>query len=229
MKGVAKMPIFKNREYRSFAFTNNQAQEKRIDSDFYIEGYATTFNDPYLMIETEEFKIYEQIDRNALTGADMSDVKFQINHENTVYARMKQKTLGIEVNDKGILTYADLSKTTSARERYEEIEAGYIDQMSWAFTVAEQRFDWNDDLTVCTRSIDKVKKVYEVSGVTNPANPNTDLGVRTMIENNGNNGETRIIKDLLNGAIESRQQELLKRKEIKKQILRIKLKLMEVQ
>ena len=43
------------------------AAEKRIDTDFYVEGYATTFDKPYLLYEWDGNKYYERIDRNALT------------------------------------------------------------------------------------------------------------------------------------------------------------------
>ena len=45
------------------------AAEKRIDTDFYVEGYATTFDKPYLLYEWDGNKYYERIDRNALAGA----------------------------------------------------------------------------------------------------------------------------------------------------------------
>ncbi len=203
-----------NKEYRSIVGLTTQSKQKRIDSDYYVEGVATTFNDPYLMIEASDFKVYEEIDRNALAETDMADVKFQVNHAGTVYARMKQGTLGLEIDGNKIYAYADLSKTTRAREIYEEIDAGYIDKMSWAFIVAEDEYRWNKDLTVCTRTVNKVKKIYEVSGVSEPANPNTELEARGMTENKENSyGEILNIsvRNLLDGAIESRKQELLER------------------
>lgn len=221
------MPVKGDREYRAMQMALKPiGVNKKMDTDHYVEGYATTFDDPYLLIQTEEFEVYEQISRDALDEADMSDVKFQVNHEGTVYARMKQKTLGIELDSKGIFVYADLSKTTSARERYEEIEAGYIDKMSWAFTVRQHEFKWNKEMTVCTRTIQKVKKMYEVSGVTEPANPKTELEAKSMGEIKDNTGEIHIIsaRSLLDGVIESREQELLRRKELDNKKRKLKLK-----
>ena len=43
---------------------------KRFDSEFYVEGYATTFNKPYLLYEFDGVQYFEVIDRNALVGAD---------------------------------------------------------------------------------------------------------------------------------------------------------------
>ena len=43
--------------------------EKRFDTDFYVEGFATTFDKPYVMYEYGGIKYCEVIDRNALVGA----------------------------------------------------------------------------------------------------------------------------------------------------------------
>ena len=51
------MPAKPNeRQYRSMAMVlrsvdGGQGREKRIDSDCYVEGYASTFNDPYVLWE----------------------------------------------------------------------------------------------------------------------------------------------------------------------------------
>ena len=82
------------------------AAEKRIDTDFYVEGYATTFDKPYLLYEWDGNKYYERIDRNALAGADMSDVIMQYNHEGKVLARLSNGTLGVEANDNGLVEIA---------------------------------------------------------------------------------------------------------------------------
>ena len=99
---------------------------KRIDSEFYVEGYATTFNKPYLLYEFDGVQYFEVIDRNALVGADMSDVIMQYNHEGKVLARQSNKTLGIEADESGLFTFADLSKSRAAQDLYEEINNGFF-------------------------------------------------------------------------------------------------------
>ena len=117
------------------------AAEKRIDTDFYVEGYATTFDKPYLLYEWDGNKYYERIDRNALAGADMSDVIMQYNHEGKVLARLSNGTLGVEANDNGLFTFADLSKSRAAQDMFEEIKNGLVTKMSWAFRVSEDSYD----------------------------------------------------------------------------------------
>lgn len=200
------MPKVNNREYRNLSILQPIQNDKRIDTDYYVEGYATTFNKPYELYEYDGVKYYEVIDRHALDNADMSDVIMQYDHEGKVFARNSNKTLGIEPDNIGLFIYADLSKSKASKEMYEEIDSGLVTRMSWAFTVLEDSYNQETR----TRTILKVKKVYDVSAVSIPANDDTLISARSYF----------------NGVIEKEQQELLERK---KQALRIKIKLMEVQ
>lgn len=174
------MPVKSNREYRQIALPLTiSAAEKRIESDCYVEGYATTFDQPYLLYEySDGTKFYERIDRNALDGADLSDVIFQYNHSGRVYARKSNGTLGIEANEKGLFVFADLSKTDAARGMYQDIASGMATKMSWGFTVIEESYD----RATHTRSILKVGKVYDVSAVDFPANDSTEISARSFAQ-----------------------------------------------
>lgn len=180
-----------------------QGSNKRLESDFYVEGYATTFDAPYLLYEFEDgFKIYEQIDRNALIGADVSDVIMQYNHEGKVLARQSNQTLGIEADNHGLFIFGDLSKSRAAKDLYEEISAGLITKMSWAFTVAEESYNKETH----TRTILKIKKVYDVSAVSYPANGDTDISARSFLD----------------GVIEEKKREALARRAL---LLKLKIAL----
>lgn len=201
------MPMVKDREYRTMIqplLIPQGTKEKRIDTDFYVEGYATTFDKPYLLYEYDGQKYFERIDRNALVGADMSDVIMQYDHSGKVLARLSNKTLGVEVTESGLFTFADLSKSRAAQDMFEEIKNGLITKMSWAFRVTEDSYDRDTR----TRTILKVAKVYDVSAVSIPANGDTEISARSYFD----------------GVIEREQQERLERR---KQILKIKL-MMEV-
>lgn len=155
-----------------------QTTEKRFDTDFYVEGLATTFDDPYLMYEWDGVKYYERIDAHALEGTDMSDVIFQYNHSGKVYARTSNNTLGLETTSRGLLIFADLSKSAAAKDMHEEIKNGLVTKMSWAFTVAEDSYNRDTH----TRSILKIRKVFDVSAVSYPANGNTDITARSYFD-----------------------------------------------
>lgn len=172
------MPFKTDREYRALAAPLSvQAATKRIDTEYYVEGYATTFDKPYLLYEFEDgTKFYERIDEHALDGADMSDVIMQYDHEGRVFARQSNKTLLLIPDHRGLLIAADLGKTDLARGLYQDIEAGMITKMSWAFRVQEESYD----RATRTRTILKIKKVYDVSAVSIPANGDTEISARSF-------------------------------------------------
>ena len=172
------MPVKKEREDRALAAPLSAvAAAKRIDTEYYVEGYATTFDKPYLLYEFEDgTKYYERVDAHALDGADMSDVIMQYDHEGRVFARQSNKTLILVPDHKGLLVAADLGKTDLARGLYQDIDAGMITKMSWAFTVLEDSYD----RATHTRTILKIKKVYDVSAVSIPANGDTEISARNF-------------------------------------------------
>ena len=172
------MPKSKEREYRLLKSFEVRAAEKEDDEEYIVEGYATTFNDPYVLYDDGYLRIMEQIDREAFKEADMSDVLFLYNHEGRVFARQKNGSLALTVEDKGLHIRANLGLTEESRKMYEDIKAGLVDQMSWAFTVSEESYDKKTH----TRTITKVRKVYDVSAVSYPANPNTEISARSFID-----------------------------------------------
>lgn len=186
------------RQYRSLAVPLNVraadgAIKKRFDTEYYVEGYASTFNDPYVLFEDfDGTKYIEVISPDAFREADMSDVILQFDHAGRVYARMSNGTLVVEPDEQGLFIAADLSRSQGARDLFEEIKAGLITRMSWSFTVAADEYDRETHTTTITR----VKKVFDVSAVSLPADPNTEISAR----------------NLLNGAIEQSRKELARRK-----------------
>ena len=176
------MPIKPDREYRAMSLLPT-AENKRLQSDFYVEGFATTFDKPYLLYEYEGIRYMEAIDRHALDTADISDVIMQYDHSGKVFARNKMgggksPTLIAEPQESGFFIAADLSLTEASKRMYEDITAGLIYQMSWAFTVAEESYDRDTH----TRRILRVKKVYDVSAVSIPANADTEISARSWLD-----------------------------------------------
>lgn len=162
--------------------------ERRVDEagKMIVRGYATTFNQPYELFREDGYIVMEQVDPHAFDDADMSDVIFQMNHEGRVYARLSNSTLALDVDDHGLATEAELSGTQSGRQLYEEIDGGYMNKMSFGFTVAEDRRDVTEDhdtgnVTIL-RTITRIRKLYDVSVVSLPANPATELSARAYGE-----------------------------------------------
>lgn len=172
------MAIKSDREYRvvqlpemQFRAVPQEDEEKR----YVVEGYATTYDDPYVLYSYDGVDYKETISRDALAGADMSDVIFLYNHEGMVFARQSNGTLELSSDERGLHVLADLGSTEASRAMFESINAGLVTQMSWAFTISGDEYDEKSH----TRTIRSVKKVYDVSAVSIPANPSTDISARS--------------------------------------------------
>ena len=153
------------------------AQTKRIDSNYYVEGYAARY-EPYVLWEDEDGPIYERFERGCFDNCDMSDIIFQLNHQGTVMARLSNGSLLVEADDNGLFTAADLGRTESARRLYEEISTGMITKMSWGFFLGDYYYD-RESRTIVHRT---VKKIFDVSAVSIPANQNTEINARSWAD-----------------------------------------------
>lgn len=149
-----------------------------------VQGYATTFNDPYVLWEDEEMRIMEQVDAGAFKKADMRDVIMQYDHRGHVFARIRNNTLDVRTDDKGLFISADLGGTEIGRQLYQEIKGGYTDKMSFAFTVTGENVDRRTEGTkrVITRTITEIGKLYDVSAVSIPANDGTIISARSFCD-----------------------------------------------
>ena len=174
------MAIRDNREYRNIPMFEVRAAEEGEEKSYIVEGYASTF-EPYVLWEEDGIQYMEQIDPRAFEETDMSDVIFCKDHQGTVFARTKNGTVDLSVDEHGLKTRTDLSKTASAREMFEEIQAGMYTQMSFAFVVEEDSYNRETH----TRTILKIRKLYDVSAVSFPANPGTDISVATRARFDG--------------------------------------------
>ncbi len=154
------------------------------DDEKIVEGYATTFNDPYTLYSFEDYEVREQVDAHAFDEADMSDVILQFDHSGKVYARTSNNTLQLRVDDHGLKVRAELSGTEIGRQLYEEIKGGYITKMSFGFTVKadERLITEEDNKTTVLRTITKIGKLYDVSAVSLPANDATSISARSYGE-----------------------------------------------
>ena len=160
---------------RSMNFTmTTETSQKRIDTDYYVEGYATTWQPYVLYHDYDGNEVSEQILRESLDGADASDIIFQFDHEGLPLARTNNGTLIVERDNHGLFVCADLSKTQASRDLYESIKEKMVTQMSWRYRVNEESFDTSRKLWT-TR---KVAKIYDVSAVSIPANDHTSIEAR---------------------------------------------------
>ena len=191
-----------DREYRNMTMEIREPEEG-ADQKMIVEGYASTFDEPYKLYSGEGWELWETVDRSAFEETDMSDVIMQYNHEGRVFARTRNNTLSVEPDEKGLFISADLGGTEIGRELYEEISGGYTDRMSFGFTVTgdiEEREQNEAGVWIYTRHITSVGKLFDVSAVSIPANDGTSISADAV---------TRSIDDLRDGVIERIQAERL--------------------
>ena len=164
----------KNKEVRKLdmQFTAETTEDNKME----IKGYAAVFNSP------ETYSYTEVIDSRAFDDADMSDVVLRYNHNDSfmVLARTRNKSLGLNVDEKGLFIDATLQDDiTDHRNIFNAIKSGLIDKQSFAFTVDEDNYDYDTD----TRTITKIGKVFDVSVVDQPFYNATDVSIARDLNN----------------------------------------------
>lgn len=173
------------RQYRQIDLSGIELRADE-DGEKVVEGYASTFNQPYELWKYGNYRVMEQIDPHAFDEADMADVIMQYNHEGRVFARTGNGTLTLRTDDVGLRIRADLGGTELGRQVYDEIKGGYTDKMSFGFRVAEDKREETENYDtgeiVIMRTITKISKVYDVSAVSLPANDATSISARTYGE-----------------------------------------------
>lgn len=183
MKAVIEDKITGGREYRNIQM-EFRALDSANDNEKIVEGYATTFNDPYLLYEYGDYRVFEQVDKRAFDECDMSDVIMQYDHQGRVFARLSNGTLQLDADDRGLHIRANLGGTEIGRQLYDEIRGGYTNKMSFGFRVAEDERLIKEDnisgITTVTRTITKIGKLYDVSAVSLPANDGTEISARNF-------------------------------------------------
>lgn len=193
----------KSRQYRELIISSELQENKRIDTDYYVEGYAAKF-EPYPLFEYAGETIYEKFEKGCFAKTDMEDIIFQYNHSGRVFARKSNGTLIVEVDDTGLFIAADLSKSKDGRNLHEEIQNGLTTKMSWGFVPGDYYFD-EKTKTITHQTI---KKIYDVSAVSLAANDDTEIYAR----------------DFFSGVIKGSNEECVRREnQIKKLELIIKL------
>lgn len=187
------MPKLNTREYRDCTITiQNEAPD---EGAFLVRGYAFKWA-PYPLYEFDGETVYEEFKREAFADTDMSDIIMQLNHEGTVMARLRNNTLKLTLDDVGGFIEADLSKSQDARNLYEAIDNGLIDRMSWGFIPGDYHFDRSTNTIVHTR----IKKIFDVSAVSMPANDTTEINA---------------VREFADGEISKFAQELREQEEMK--------------
>ena len=152
---------------------------KREDGTNEIFGYALKWDVRYDM-----GWFSESIDRNALEGANMKDVRVLLNHDpNIILGRTTAGTAEVGTDETGMWYRAILPNSPNGENVRVALERGDINQSSWAFYTRVSE-DGNGDKWDRVngkdhRTILKVREVVDASPVTYPANPDTTAARRS--------------------------------------------------
>lgn len=162
----------KEREYRNLASFDTPTSD---NDELIVRGMPIVFNTPTVICEFDGVEYKEVIATGALDDCDMSDFILNRNHgENdaTVYARTRNDSLTYRIVPQGLEIEGHLDKEDERHcNLYRDIEKKRVDKMSFSFVVREDSYDSETR----TRTILKIKKLYDVSAVDFPAYNDTSI------------------------------------------------------
>lgn len=157
-----------NKEIRAMETIKAVDDEKMI-----VEGYALRFN----TLSNDLGGFVETISPEALKEADLSDVRCLIDHDSSkVLGRTTSETLELKIDEEGLYFRTQLPNTTYAKDLYENIRLGNINQCSFGFILDEDgdEFEKRED-GLFKRTLRKIKSLFDVSIVTYPAYNDTQV------------------------------------------------------
>ena len=163
---------------RALVLSAFEPDAQRIESDHYVDGYAALYEPYVLYYDWDNNPVYERFEPGCFDECDMSDIIMQYDHEGKVLARNSNGSLVVEADSTGLFFAADLSRTEAARNLYDEVKAGMVTKMSWRFRCGNYYFD-KDTRTIVHLT---VKKIYDVSAVSIPANDDTEINARAWAD-----------------------------------------------
>ena len=168
----------KELETRSYAF---DVSAEETEQGNVITGRPIVYDS-----QTDLGLFDEVIDRGALDGADLTDVRFLVNHDTSKIplARSRRNngnsTMQLSVDDQGmaISVSLDTENNADARSLYSAVKRGDVSGMSFMFAVDGESWE-NLDADHPTRHITAISNVVEVSAVTFPAYNTTEIYARS--------------------------------------------------
>lgn len=152
-------------------------------TDMIVEGYAFKYGVETVLYETDKgYQYREVIEKGALSGADISDVPFKYNHNDSVFivARTRNGSLELLDDDTGLFIRARFIDTQTGRDFFKMIQERLIDKMSFAFTERRDGFEEEYGDNYVLHRIKRFKRIWDVSGVDIPAYDDTEIYARSI-------------------------------------------------
>lgn len=186
-----KMKMLMKQSQKNEVNNMNEKMEQRsynfeIRAEQNDEGLGIVRGRPIVYNNKTDLGYFDEvIERGALNGADLRDVRFLVNHDisKIPLARSRNNnansTMQLMPDDQGmeIRVNLDVKNNSDARNLYSAIERGDITGMSFMFAIDDE--EWTElESEHPTRHIKKISSVIEVSAVTFPAYEDTEISVR---------------------------------------------------
>ena len=160
--------------YRSFTVDELRAVQADGENKK-IVGHAAVFNELSEDLGGFREKISPGAFKKTLKEAD---VRALWNHDsNYVLGRNKSGTLRLQEDEKGLAIEIDPPNTTWANDLMVSIDRGDVSQMSFGFRTVKDDFEKKNDEII---RILKEVELFDVSPVTYPAYPQTDVQMRKL-------------------------------------------------
>lgn len=166
-------------EQRAYQF---EVRAEDTESGHIITGRPIVYNS-----RTDLGWFDEVIEQGALDNADLTDVRFLVNHDTGMIplARSRRNngnsTMQMSVDMYGLnldKVELDIENNADARALYSAVKRGDITGMSFMFSIDDE--EWEDlESDHPTRHIWKIGSVVEVSAVTFPAYESTEINARS--------------------------------------------------
>jgi Escherichia/Staphylococcus phage prohead protease len=170
-------------ERRVFAAFEAELRVKsRENGSKVIEGYAAKFGKMSQILGEGKRQFVETIHRNAFENCiSRCDVRCLRNHEpDLILGRTKSGTMKLSTDDVGLRFEVDLPDTQTGRDTAKDIERGDLDGCSFSFTTEEDGDEWDDATNPPTRTLTKVRDLFDVGPVTYPAYLDTEVKCRSL-------------------------------------------------
>lgn len=163
------------------AYTCEVRAENNQDEGAILTGRPIVYNS-----KTDLGYFDEVIEMGALDGADLTDVRFLVNHNTEMIplARSRRNNgnstmqLSPDLEGLSISVKLDVENNADARALYSAVSRGDISGMSFMFSVSDEEWE-NLESDHPTRRIRSIGSVVEVSAVTWPAYDSTEINARS--------------------------------------------------
>ena len=150
-----------------------------------ISGYAAVFDELSVVIDDFWSQFRERIEPGAFAASIANDDVWALWNHNADFpiGRKKNNTLRLWEDDHGLGFEITPPTTQLAAGFVETIRSGYVDGMSFGFSVLDEEWD-EDAVGQSIRTLKKIK-LYEVSPCTFPAYPQSEAQVRAALGGQG--------------------------------------------